>query len=185
MFNVARAALLNAGVSEAELPRTHRGVIEAFRIHAVQTGRVDPDLASSSSRTENLRLKADYTGAEIDVGVAKEVVAHAEKFVRTVERVFGLEERSKDAGVKDASRLDQGSQRGPSTDPAEPGASFASRPSIEEKQLQAAENWRRNYYDKRNEIPGSEQKSGESEQRITENDKRPERDTGMDFDPEG
>jgi uncharacterized protein (UPF0332 family) len=30
MFNVARAALLNAGVSEAELPRTHRGVIEAL-----------------------------------------------------------------------------------------------------------------------------------------------------------
>jgi uncharacterized protein (UPF0332 family) len=40
MFNVARAALLNAGVSEAELPRTHRGVIEAFRIHGVQTGRI-------------------------------------------------------------------------------------------------------------------------------------------------
>jgi uncharacterized protein (UPF0332 family) len=35
MFNVARAALLNAGVSEAELPRTHRGVIEAFRIRGL------------------------------------------------------------------------------------------------------------------------------------------------------
>jgi uncharacterized protein (UPF0332 family) len=61
MFNVARAALLNAGVSEAELPRTHRGVIEAFRIHGVQTGRIDSELASSLSRTESLRLKADYT----------------------------------------------------------------------------------------------------------------------------
>jgi uncharacterized protein (UPF0332 family) len=143
MFNVARAALLNAGVSEAELPRTHRGVIEAFRIHAVQTGRIDPELASSLSRTENLRLKADYTGAEIDAGVAKEVVAHAEKFVRTVERVFGLDERSKDADVEAVStRLDRASQRAP--DPAEPGGGFASRPSIEETRRQAAENWRRN-----------------------------------------
>jgi uncharacterized protein (UPF0332 family) len=158
MFNVARAALLNAGVSEAELPRTHRGVIEAFRIHAVQTGRIDPELASSLSRTENLRLKADYTGAEIDAGVAKEVVAHAEKFVRTVERVFGLEGRPKDAG--------------------------ASRSSTEEMRRQAAENWRRNYYEKGNEIPGSEQESTDSQRDITENDERHQSDTGMDFDPE-
>jgi uncharacterized protein (UPF0332 family) len=60
MFNVARAALLNSGVPEGDLPRTHRGVIEAFRNHAVQTGRVDAELASTLSRTESLRLKADY-----------------------------------------------------------------------------------------------------------------------------
>lgn len=138
------------------------------------------------SRTENLRLKADYTGAEIDDGVAKEVVAHAEKFVRTVERVFGLEERSKDVDVKDVSgRLDRASQHDPSIDLAEPGGGVASRPSIEEQQRQAAENWRRKYYDKRDEIPGPEQKSADSEQNITENDNRRERDTGMDFDPEG
>ena len=132
--------------------------IEAFRIHAVQTGRIDHELASSLSRTENLRLKADYTGAEIDVGVAEEVVAHAEKFVRTVEQVFGLEGRLKDAD--------------------------ASRPSTEEMRRQAAENWRRNYYDKRNEIPGPEQESTDAEQDITEIDVRHQRDTGMDFDPE-
>jgi uncharacterized protein (UPF0332 family) len=58
MFNVARAGLLSAGVSEGDLPRTHRGLIEAFRIHAVQTGRIDADMASSLSRTESLRLQA-------------------------------------------------------------------------------------------------------------------------------
>lgn len=158
MFNVARAALLNAGVAEAELPRTHRGVIEAFRIHGVQTGRIDSELASSLSRTGSLRLKADYSGAEIDTGVAKEVVAHAERFVRTVERVFGLEGRPKDAG--------------------------ASRPSTEEMRRQAAENWRRNYSEKGNQIPGSEQESTDSQRDITENDERHQRDTGMDFDPE-
>ena len=49
MFNVARAGLLSAGVPEGDLPRTHRGLIEAFRIHAVQTGRVDADMASSAT----------------------------------------------------------------------------------------------------------------------------------------
>jgi uncharacterized protein (UPF0332 family) len=184
MFNVARAALLNAGVSEAELPRTHRGVIEAFRIHAVQTGRIDPELASSLSRTENLRLNADYTGAEIDVGVAKEVVAHAEKFVRTIERVFALEERSKDTGVKEVSQYNRASQHEPSIGSTEPDRGFANAPSIEEKQRQAAENWRRNYYDRRGEISESDQKSAESGQDVPEKDKRRERDTGMDFDPE-
>lgn len=77
MFNIARAALLNAGVPEGDLPRTHRGVIEAFRNHAVQTGRVEPELASTLSRTESLRLKADYTGGEI--------------FFRAVRQEFGLE----------------------------------------------------------------------------------------------
>lgn len=42
MFNVARAALLSAGLPEGQLPRAHRGLIEAFRTHAVQTGRIDP-----------------------------------------------------------------------------------------------------------------------------------------------
>ena len=36
-FDMARAALLRAGVAEDKLPRTHSGVIEAFRSHAVQS----------------------------------------------------------------------------------------------------------------------------------------------------
>jgi len=91
MFNIARAALLKAGVPEGDLPRTHRGVIEAFRNHAVQTGRVDPDLASTLSRTEALRLKADYTGSEIEFAAAERVVSQAEVFFRTVRQEFGLE----------------------------------------------------------------------------------------------
>jgi uncharacterized protein (UPF0332 family) len=58
MFNVARAALLNSGVPEGDLPRTHRGVIEAFRNHAVQTGRVDAELASTcDSRLTTLGVR--------------------------------------------------------------------------------------------------------------------------------
>jgi uncharacterized protein (UPF0332 family) len=91
MFNVARAALLSAGVAEDGLPRTHRGVIAAFGQHAVQSGRMSADLASTFNRTEALRLKADYTGEEIEADAAARVVERAEVFVRTVERVFGLE----------------------------------------------------------------------------------------------
>jgi uncharacterized protein (UPF0332 family) len=91
MFNAARAALLSAGVSEEELPRTHRGVSSTFGQYAVQSGRVDSDLASALSRTETLRLKADCTGIEIEAPAAAQVVASAETFVRTIEQVFGLE----------------------------------------------------------------------------------------------
>ncbi|HEY5212456.1 MAG TPA: HEPN domain-containing protein [Acidobacteriaceae bacterium] len=90
MFDFAQAALLRAGVTEDKLPRTHSRVIEAFRSHAVQSGQIDRQLATQLSRTESLRIKADYTGSEIELSEAKEVVQNAELFVQTVERVFGL-----------------------------------------------------------------------------------------------
>jgi uncharacterized protein (UPF0332 family) len=51
MFGFAQAALLRAGVTEDKLPRTHSGVIEAFRHHAVQSGKIDRQLATQFSRT--------------------------------------------------------------------------------------------------------------------------------------
>ena len=66
MFNVAQAALLSIGVSEEQLPKTHRGLIAAFGQHAVQSGRVDAGIGGVLGRTETLRLKADYTGTEIE-----------------------------------------------------------------------------------------------------------------------
>ncbi|MBW4053400.1 MAG: HEPN domain-containing protein [Proteobacteria bacterium] len=97
MFNISRAALLNAGIPEGDLPRTHRGISEAFRQHAVLTGKVDAELASALSRAESLRLMADYTATEIDAHAATKLVEQAENYVRTVERVFGLQQS---AGVE-------------------------------------------------------------------------------------
>ena len=91
MFNISRAALLKAGVAEGELPRTHRGISDAFRQHAVLTRKVDAELASTLSRAESLRLMADYTATEIDANAATKLVEQAENYVRTVERVFGLQ----------------------------------------------------------------------------------------------
>lgn len=92
MFNISRAAVLKAGVAEGELPRTHRGISEAFRQHAVLTGKIDAELASTLSRAENLRLMADYTATEIDANAAAKLVEQAEKYVRTVRHVFDLQQ---------------------------------------------------------------------------------------------
>lgn len=92
MFNISRAALLKAGVAEGELPRTHRGISEAFRQHGVLTGKIDPELASALSRAESLRLMADYTATEIDADAATKLVEQAENYLRTVKRVFDLQQ---------------------------------------------------------------------------------------------
>jgi uncharacterized protein (UPF0332 family) len=91
MFNVARAALLNSGVPESKLPKTHNGLIAAFGEEAVKARKLDPNLGRALSKTESLRLMADYTGHQIDQPTAEGAVAWAELFIRTVEREFGLE----------------------------------------------------------------------------------------------
>ena len=71
MFDIARAALLSAGVREDELPRTHSGLIGSFSKHAVLSGRIDQKLFAALGRTESLRLIADYTGAAKAAGHSK------------------------------------------------------------------------------------------------------------------
>jgi len=67
-------------------------ISEAFRQHAVLTGRIDPDLASALSRAESLRLMADYTATEIDADAATKLVEQAETYLHTVKRVFDLQQ---------------------------------------------------------------------------------------------
>jgi uncharacterized protein (UPF0332 family) len=84
MFDMARAALLRAGIAEDNLPRTHAGVNEAFWQHAVRSGQIDRNLAADLSRTESHRIKADYTGVEIDQKIAQEAVVKSEVFVQNL-----------------------------------------------------------------------------------------------------
>lgn len=46
MFDAARAALPAVGSSDAELPRTHSGLITAFSLQLVKTGRVPVELGN-------------------------------------------------------------------------------------------------------------------------------------------
>jgi uncharacterized protein (UPF0332 family) len=139
MFDIARAALLRAGVAEDKLPRTHNGVIAAFGQHAVQTGQIDRELAADLSRTESHRIKADYTGIEIEPKIAAETVAKAEVFVQTVERVFALDQPSLAAENKnrDPSRDDKISE------PVGIDSKIESQDALEEIRRQARENWLR------------------------------------------
>ncbi len=145
MFDIARAALLIAGVAEDKLPRTHNGVSGAFWLHAVLPGLMDRELAGELSRTESYRIEADYTAVEISAETATKVVEKAELFVQTVERVFSLDESSlsteyenhnpnPDDKVSDADgALSESEVRQRSLPPI----------SLEETRRQARENWLR------------------------------------------
>jgi uncharacterized protein (UPF0332 family) len=143
MFDMAQAALLRAGVTEDKLPRTHNGVIEAFRSRAVQSGKIDRQLATQLSRTESLRIKADYTGAEIELSEATEVVQNAELFVQTVERVFSLDESSSAKEYENPTSKDDGKVSEPAVAASEiEGKKANLEPiSLEEIRRQARENW--------------------------------------------
>jgi len=143
MFDIARAALLRAGVTEDALPRTHSGVIEAFRNQAVQSGEIDRQLATQLSRTESLRIKADYTGTEIELVEATEVVQKAELFVQTVERVFGLDGSSSATDYQSPAPKDGDKVSEPSVAASEiEGKGAKLEPiSLEEIRRQARENW--------------------------------------------
>lgn len=95
MFNIARAALLCAGVPEEGLPSDHKELIAAFRQYAVQSGQIDRDLAGALNKTEDLRLQADYAGTVIDPRFAADAVRRAETFVKTIERTFALHAAAK------------------------------------------------------------------------------------------
>jgi uncharacterized protein (UPF0332 family) len=141
VLNVTRAALLSAGIAEDALPRTHRGVIAAFSRHAVQTGRINQELARVLGRAEDLRLRADYTGEEIGDRTAGQTIAEAQAFINAVVQEYALSR----PGLATGEAIDRGDGRvsepeGPAT-PAEeifPPSTWA---AIEEEQRQARENW--------------------------------------------
>jgi uncharacterized protein (UPF0332 family) len=142
MFDMARAALLSAGVAEDRLSRTHHGVIDVFRQHAVQTGRIDPALATELSRTESHRIQADYTDLEIEPKTAAEVVAKAELFVQAVQRAFGIDEHSLGT-TYDSEKPKPGDKVSELVAAAKAENKDASLQafSLEEERRQARENW--------------------------------------------
>jgi uncharacterized protein len=143
MFDIAQAALLRSGIAEDKLPRTHNGVIEAFRSHAVQPGKIDRQLATQLSRTESLRIKADYTGTEIELDEATAVVQNAELFVQTVERVFRLDSSSLANEYENPTPKgdDKVSEPAAATSEIERKSVKLEPMSLEEIRRQARENW--------------------------------------------
>lgn len=142
MFDIARAALLSAGVREDELPRTHSGLIGSFSKHAVLSGRIDQTLFAALGRAESLRLIADYTGTPLDAKTAAETVVRAEAFVSTVEKAFALSESSITNNLENDDPP-QNKISEPNLAIEQPETDYARlKPvSLEEIRRQARENW--------------------------------------------
>lgn len=89
MFDAARAALLaSAAPVEPEIARTHNGLISAFSLHLVKSGRVPIELGRALNRAEELRLAADYKNASVEHDDAAWVVAQARIFVEAMQTTF-------------------------------------------------------------------------------------------------
>ncbi len=59
MFDAARAALLASEAPvEPEIARTHGGLVSAFSLHLVKTGRVSVELGKALNKAEELRFFA-------------------------------------------------------------------------------------------------------------------------------
>lgn len=69
MFDAARPALLASSAPvEAEIARTHGGLIAAFSLHLVKTGRVPVELGRALNKVAELRLVGDYKGDPLAKG---------------------------------------------------------------------------------------------------------------------
>ena len=89
MFDAARAALLAAGaLIDPEIARTHGGLISAFSVHLVKTGRVPVELGKTLNKAEELRLVADYRGDSVQVQDAAWIASQAEIFVTAMRKTF-------------------------------------------------------------------------------------------------
>jgi len=87
MFDAARAALLvECGSTAPELAKTHGGLITAFSLHLVKTGRVPVEFGKALNRVADIRLVADYTGDQVDTQTARWAVGEAERFVAELRR---------------------------------------------------------------------------------------------------
>jgi uncharacterized protein (UPF0332 family) len=89
MFDAARAALLASGAPvPAEIAKTHSGLISAFSLHLVKSGRVPVEFGKTLNKAEELRLIADYKGDPIESDAATWVVSEAHSFVQMMQDTF-------------------------------------------------------------------------------------------------
>jgi uncharacterized protein (UPF0332 family) len=85
MFDAARAALLSVDAPvPPEIARTHGGLITAFSLHLVKTGRVPVELGRSLNKVAELRLIADYKGDPLTTEDAAWAVGQARVFVEAM-----------------------------------------------------------------------------------------------------
>lgn len=88
MFDAARAALMAVvGADATSAVRTHNGLIAAFSLHLVKTGRVPAELGKALNGAEELRLIADYRGDAVGGQEARRVAQQARAFVDAMREI--------------------------------------------------------------------------------------------------
>lgn len=93
MFDAARAALLASKAPvEAEIARTHSGLITAFSLHLVKSGRIAIEHGRALNKVEDLRLIADYKGDQLTLENAHWAIEQASNFVAAIDVAFPRED---------------------------------------------------------------------------------------------
>ena len=84
MFYAARAALLAVGEGGAAMGKTHSGLIAAFNLHLVRTGRIAPEHGRDLGAEANRRVVAACEGETLTPEAAEQAIDHAARFVSAV-----------------------------------------------------------------------------------------------------
>lgn len=91
MFDAARAALLAATPPyDVGSIKTHEGLSAAFSLRLVKGGPLPAHLGRWLNRADELRLIADYTGQEISLAAALELLEQADAFVDAIRTQFNV-----------------------------------------------------------------------------------------------
>lgn len=86
MFDAARAALIATRAPvQAEVARTHSGLIAAFSMHLVKPGLIAVEHGRSLNKVEDLRLIADYKGDPVSADKGTWALEQAVKFVAVID----------------------------------------------------------------------------------------------------
>jgi uncharacterized protein (UPF0332 family) len=89
MFDAARAALLAiAAPVPSEIAKTHSGLISAFSLHLIKTGKLPTELGKALNKVEGLRLVSDYKGDSISLEDSQWAVAQATVFVQEIAKLI-------------------------------------------------------------------------------------------------
>lgn len=89
MFDAARAALIatSAPVTPESI-KTHSGLITAFSLHLVKTGKVALAHGRAINKIEDLRLIADYKDEALSLEDAQWAIQQAREFIAAIQKLL-------------------------------------------------------------------------------------------------
>jgi uncharacterized protein (UPF0332 family) len=71
---------------KSELIKTHSGLIAAFGLHLIKSGRIPLQYGKALRQADQIRLIADYSDEEVDSETAVSAIEQANHFVEAISR---------------------------------------------------------------------------------------------------